>query len=95
MLVPLQVVDGFLLNVNLGDALLVGFVLGVLALVPMKSQKLLTLHVLTFGLLLLLMPGDIMYAPEELSLLGSILQYKLAGLVMLVVAPVLYTTANR
>lgn len=95
MLVPLQVVDGFLLDVNLGDALLVGFVLGVLALVPMKSQKLLTLHVLTFGLLLLLMPGDIMYAPEELSLLGSILQYKLAGLVMLVVAPVLYTTANR
>lgn len=95
MLVPLQVVDGFLLNVNLGDALLVGFVLGVLALVPMKSQKLLTLHVLTFGLLLLMMPGDIMYAPEELSLLGSILQYKLAGLVMLVVAPVLYTTANR
>ena len=51
MFVPLQVVDGFLLNVNLGDALLVGFVLGVLALVPMKSQKLLTLHVLTFGLL--------------------------------------------
>jgi len=95
MFVPLQVVDGFLLNVNLGDALLVGFVLGVLALVPMKSQKLLTLHVLTFGLLLLVMPGDIMYAPEELSLLGSILQYKLAGLVMLVVAPVLYTTANR
>lgn len=95
MLVPLQVVDGFLLNVNLGDALLVGFVLGVLALVPMKSQKLLTLHVLTFGLLLLVMPGDIMYSPEELSLLSSILQYKLAGLVMLVVAPVLYTTANR
>jgi hypothetical protein len=95
MFVPLQVVDGFLLNVNLGDALLVGFVLGVLALVPMKSQKLLTLHVLTFGLLLLVMPGDIMYAPEELSLLDSILQYKLAGLVMLVVAPVLYTTANR
>jgi hypothetical protein len=95
MLVPLQVVDGFLLNVNLGDALLVGFVLGVLALVPMKSRKLLTLHVLTFGLLLLVMPGDIMYSPEELSLLGSILQYKLAGLVMLVVAPVLYTTANR
>jgi hypothetical protein len=35
-----------------------------------------------------------MYEPAELSLLGSILQYKLVGLVLLVVAPVLYATAD-
>jgi len=73
----------------------VGFVLGVFALVPMKSRKLLTLHVLSFGLLLMILPGDIMYTPAELSLLGGIIQYKLAGLVMLIVAPVLYATANK
>jgi hypothetical protein len=95
MLVPLQVIDGFLLNVNVGDALLVGFVLGVLALVPMKSRKLLTVHVVTVGILLLWLPGDIMYNPADLSLLSSILQYKLAGIVMLVIAPVLYATADR
>lgn len=93
--IPLQVVDGFLLNVNVGDALLVGFVLGVLGLVPLKSRKLLTLHILTFGLLLMLLPGDIMYDPKELSLLGSILQYKLVGLALLVVSPVLFATADR
>jgi len=93
--IPLQVIDGFLLNVNLGDALLVGFVLGVLGLIPLGSRKLVTLHVLSFGLILLLLPGDIMYDPKELSLLGSILQYKLVGIVLLVVAPVLYATAER
>lgn len=93
--IPLQVVDGFLLNVNFGDALLVGFVLGLLALFPRGSRKLVTLHVLTFGALLLLLPGNIMYDPKELSLLGSILQYKLVGLVLLVVAPVLFATADR
>jgi hypothetical protein len=93
MLVPLQVVDGFLLNVNLGDALLVGFVLGLGAVAIKKSQRLLTLHVALFGALLLIAPGN-MYEPAELSLLGSILQYKLVGLVLLVVAPVLYATAD-
>ena len=93
MLVPLQVIDGFLLNVNLGDALLVGFVLGLGAVAIKQSRRLLTLHVALFGALLLIAPGG-MYEPAELSLLGSILQYKLAGLVLLVVAPVLYTTAD-
>jgi hypothetical protein len=93
MLVPLQVVDGFLLNVNLGDALLVGFVLGLGAVAVKKSQRLLTLHLALFGALLLMAPGN-MYEPAELSLLGSILQYKLVGLVLLVVSPVLYATAD-
>lgn len=93
--IPLQVIDGFLLKVNVGDALLVGFALGLLAVLPKKSPKLLTLHVMTFGGLLLLLPGNIMYQPKELSLLTSILQYKLVGLVLLVVAPVLFATADR
>jgi hypothetical protein len=93
--IPLQVVDGFLLKVNFGDALLVGFVLGLLGTLPLKSRKVTTLHILTFGVLLLILPGNIMYDPKELSLLGSIIQYKLVGLVLLVVAPVLFATADR
>jgi len=93
--IPLQVIDGFLLNVNFGDALLVGFVLGLFAVIPQGSRKLLTVHVITFGALLLLLPGDIMYDPKELSLLGGIIQYKLVGLVLLVVGPVLFATAEK
>jgi hypothetical protein len=93
MLVPLQVIDGFLLNVNLGDALLVGFVLGLGAVAIKQSRQLLTLHVMLFGALLLMAPGN-MYEPADFSLLGSILQYKLVGLVLLVVSPVLYATAD-
>jgi len=93
MLVPLQVIDGFLLNVNLGDALLIGFVLGLGAVAIKKSQRLLTLHVALFGALLLMGPGGL-YEPAELSLLNSITQYKIIGLVLLIVSPVLYATAD-
>lgn len=92
--IPLQVIDGFLLKVNLGDALLVGFALGLVAVMVKRSRRLLTAHVVLFGALLLLSPSSL-YEPKDLSFLDSILQYKLAGLVLLVVAPVLFVTANR
>jgi hypothetical protein len=92
--IPLQVIDGFLLNVNLGDALIVGFVLGLFAVATQRSRKLLTLHLIAFGALFLLSPGSL-YEPAELSLLNSILQYKMLGLVLLVISPVLYTTAQK
>ncbi|WP_459194942.1 hypothetical protein [Halosimplex sp. J119] len=92
--IPLQVVDSFLLKVNFGDALIVGFVLGLFAVATQRSRKLLTLHLITFGALFLLAPAS-MYSPQELSLLGSILQYKVLGLVLLVISPVLYTTAQQ
>ncbi|MFB6141279.1 MAG: hypothetical protein ABEJ26_12700 [Halosimplex sp.] len=92
--IPLQLIDGFLLKVNLGDALLVGFVLGLLGVATQGSRRLLTLHLIAFGALFLLAPSSL-YEPKELSLLGSILQYKMVGLVLLVVAPVLYTTAQE
>ncbi|WP_123537224.1 hypothetical protein [Halosimplex salinum] len=92
--IPLQVIDGFLLKVNMGDALIVGFVLGLFAVATQRSRKLLTLHLITFGALFLLVPGS-MYEPSELSLLGSILQYKMIGLILVVVSPVLYTTAQN
>ncbi|WP_436929744.1 hypothetical protein [Halosimplex halobium] len=92
--IPLQLIDGFLLKVNFGDALIVGFVLGLFAVATQRSRKLLTLHLIAFGALFLLAPGS-MYEPAELSLLSGILQYKMIGLVLLVVSPVLYTTAQK
>jgi hypothetical protein len=91
---PLQVVDSFLLQYNTGDALLAVFVLGLLATLPLKSRKVTVLHVTLFGLLFLLLPGS-MFAVESdgAHFLGSILQYKMVGLGLLVVGPVLYTTS--
>ena len=92
--IPLQVVDSFFLQVNLGDVLIVGFVLGLLALLPKRSGKLLTLHLLAFGALFLVSPGSL-YAPAELSIFNSIMPYKLLGVALLVVSPVLYVSAEK
>jgi FtsH-binding integral membrane protein len=92
--IPLQLVDSFLLKVNLGDALIVGFALGFLAVLPKKSRKLLTLHLVTFGALFLMSPLGL-YEVQEMSVLAKPIQYKLLGLVLLIVSPVLYTTADK
>ncbi len=92
---PLQVIDSFLLGYNVGDALLVVFVLGILAVIPMKSWKLLTLHLLLFGVIFFLTPASMLSVDASGShLLGSALQYKLVGLGLLLISPVLYATAD-
>jgi len=92
---PLQLLDSFLLGYNLGDALLVVFVLGILAVIPMKSWKVLTLHLLLFGLIFFLTPASMLAVDASGShLLGSALQYKLVGLGLLLVSPVLYATSG-
>ncbi len=96
MLAPLQLVDSFLLNYNLGDALLVGFALGFLATLPLKSWRTTTLHVILFGALFLVTPSAMLAVDTSGShFLGSALQYKLLGLGLLVVGPVLYTSGRQ
>ncbi len=96
MLAPLQLVDSFLLNYNLGDALLVGFGLGLVATLPLKSWKTTTLHILLFGLLFLVTPAQMLAVDSSgAHFLGSALQYKLLGLGLLAVGPVLYTTGTQ
>lgn len=82
-MVPLQLVDSFLLNYNVGQALLLVFVLGAVSLVPLKSQKLLSLHVIVFGVVFLLTPQGLV--PTH---------YLFLGIVLVVVGPLLYVTAN-
>lgn len=94
MLEPLQVIDSFLLNYNVGDALLLAFVLGFVGVLPKRSLKLLGGHTLLFGLILLLTPASLMTAQAG-SFLGDAIQYKFFGLVLLVAAPVLYAVGRR
>ncbi|WP_318569380.1 hypothetical protein [Salinigranum marinum] len=82
-MVPLQLIDSFLLNYNVGQALLLVFVLGALSIVPLKSQKLLSLHVIGFGVVFLLTPQALV--PTH---------YLFLGIVLVVVGPLLYVTAN-
>jgi hypothetical protein len=91
---PLQVVDSLLLQYNVGDAVLILFVLGLLATLPLKSRKVTTLHIMVFGLLLLLLPGQMLTVSSTgAHLLGSVLQYKMLGLGLLIASPVVYTTS--
>lgn len=93
--VPLQLVDTFLLNYNVGDALLIAFVLGLLATIPLRSWKVVTLHVILFGLLFLLLPTGMLGIEDDgAHLLASTLQYKLLGLGLLFIGPVIFTTAD-
>ena len=81
---PLQVVDSFLLDYNVGQALLLVFVLSTLAVLPLKSQRLLALNTIAFGFIFILTPQSI-----------TPFHYLFLGLALVVVGPVLYVTASR
>lgn len=80
----LQIIDNFLLNYNVGQAILVLFVLSTLAALPLKSQKIVGINVVVFGLLFLVTPDSL--AP---------LPFKFLGIALLFVGPFLVITANR
>ena len=81
---PLQVLDRFLLQYNLGQVLLLVFVLALLAALAQRSRKVLSIQVMTFGLLFAIVPS-----------IDGPGYYLYLGLGLLVVAPLLFTTANR
>jgi hypothetical protein len=81
---PLQVVDNFLLQYNLGQALLVVFVLATLAALAQRSVKVLSLQWVTFGLVFMLVPS--IDGPPHYLFLGAAL---------LMIAPMLFVTASR
>jgi hypothetical protein len=81
--VPLDLVDDIIQDYHLGHVLVLAFIgaaLGSFAL----SKKLLSLNVVVFGLIFMLAPSNL--AP---------LPYKLLGLALIVIGPVLYTTARN
>jgi hypothetical protein len=82
---PLQALDKFLVQYNVGQALLALFLLSIPGALLVGSRKVLSLNVLAFGLLFLLTPASL---TEEFH-------YRLLGLTLLVIGPVLYVTARK
>ncbi|WP_257298224.1 hypothetical protein [Haloarchaeobius sp. FL176] len=80
----LQVIDSFLLNYNVGQALLFVFVLSVLGTLPLKSLKTVGLVVVTFGAVFVVTPSSL--AP---------VQYRFLGLALLIVGPMLVIMARK
>ncbi len=83
-MLPLQVIDSFLLNYEIGQVLLLVFVLGTLGLFPLGSRKLLGAHFAGFGLLFLMTPQAI-----------NSKIYLFVGLALIVLGPMLFTTAEK
>lgn len=83
---PLQVIDNFLLQYHVGQALVLVFVLATLGVLPLKSRKILGLQTLAFGLIFLVTPA---------SLMNSEPLYKFFGIALLVVGPFLVIMGER
>jgi hypothetical protein len=83
-MLPLQVIDSFLLNYNVGQAILLGFVLTTLGAVPLKSQRIIAANAMLFGLIFALTPNSLVPV-----------HYLFLGIVLLVVGPILWVTAGR
>lgn len=82
-MLPLQVIDTFLLDYNVGQALLLGYILMMLAALPLKSQKILAINTILFGVIFMVTPLGVA-APHYLFL----------GIALLVVGPLIYVTAR-
>jgi hypothetical protein len=82
MLSPL-VIDTFLLDYHLGHVLLLAFVASLLGALPLKSQKVIAAVVVTFGVIFTVSPFSTMPAT-----------YILFGIGLVVVGPLLWTTAD-
>ncbi|MFC6837655.1 hypothetical protein [Halomarina ordinaria] len=82
---PLQVIDSFLLQYNIGQAFLLLFVVGLLATLPLKSKTVVGLHVVLFGLLFVLTP---------LSMMDSEFIYRAFGLALVVVGPMVIVSGQ-
>ncbi|WP_332900010.1 MULTISPECIES: hypothetical protein [unclassified Haladaptatus] len=81
---PMQVVDTFLLQYNLGQAILFLFIMATLGVLPLKSQKVLALQTTMFGVLFMIIPA-----------IDGPFHFALLGLVLLLIGPILLTTAKR
>jgi len=76
-------VDSILLDYNIGQILLLGFVLTTLGALPLKSQQVIGLNTMLFGLIFIMTPS---------SLMPSV--YLFLGIALMIAGPVVYATAN-
>lgn len=83
-MIPLQVIDSFLLNYNIGQALLLGFVLTTVGALPLKSPRIIALNSIVFGLIFILTPQSL--AP---------IHYVFLGIVLVVVGPIIWVSFEK
>ena len=76
-------IDSILINYNIGQILLLGFVLTTLGALPLKSQQVIGINTMLFGVIFVLTPA---------SLLPNV--YLFLGLTLLVIGPMVYITAR-
>lgn len=91
---PLQIIDNILLTFNVGDVLIGVVLLGMLGTLFRRSGKLFSLHLITFGLLFVVLPAG-MLETQAASLLPSAEMYKFFGLGLLLLAPIVYSFVRR
>lgn len=80
----LQVIDNFLLQYDVGQALLFVFFLSVLGALPLKSLKTFGFLFVAFGAIFVVTPGSL--AP---------IQYRFLGFALLIVGPMLVVMGNK
>jgi hypothetical protein len=76
-------IDSILINYNIGQILLLGFVFTTLGALPLKSQQVIGINTMLFGVIFVLTPA---------SLLPNV--YLFLGLTLLVIGPMVYVTAR-
>lgn len=84
--VPLQLIDNTIRQFNAGQILVALFVVAVLGTLPLKSMKAVAINIILFGTILVVTPT---------SLTGDQIIYRLLGVALLVVGPMLFVAARR
>lgn len=82
---PLQVLDDFLIQYELGQVLILLFILVLPVGYVRGSRKITAINVIAFGLLFIIVP----------SIGAGSIDYAFLGIALLVLGPVLYSTARR
>ncbi|WP_254832194.1 hypothetical protein [Haloglomus salinum] len=82
---PLQLVDSFLLQYNVGQAILALFILTTLGALPLKSRKIIGLNTVVFGVLFLLTPTPSMQP----------VHFQFLGIALIFVGPFLVITGRQ
>jgi len=83
-MLPLQVIDSFLLDYNAGQALLLLFILVILGSLPLKSRRVIAANLVLFGVIFILTPAALVPV-----------HYAFLGFTLVVVGPVLWVTGSR
>jgi len=82
-MLPLQLVDSLLLPYHLGHVLLLAFVASTLGALPLKDQRVVAVNLTLFGVVFMVAPFSAMTPP-----------YVLFGIALVVIGPLLWTTAE-